>query len=113
LSSVTWSLGEPAATGGPYADGPPVTLTCQGTGTPPPANYDWKAEPPCGHMYTWRSTKERTNGTGTWPITATSNWTVTWQSNTGVTGGTTLSATSNDALEIGEYRTVLVDGPGG
>ena len=113
LSSVTWSLGEPAATGGPYADGPPVTLTCQGTGTPPPANYDWKAEPPCGHMYTWRSTKERTNGTGTWPITATSNWTVTWQSNTGVTGGTTLSATSNDALEIGEYRTVLVEGPGG
>lgn len=113
LSSVTWSLGEPAATGGPYADGPPVTLTCQGTGTPPPANYDWKAEPPCGHMYTWRSTKERTSGTGTWPITATSNWTVTWQSNTGVTGGTTLSATSNDALEIGEYRTVLVDGPGG
>ncbi len=113
LTSVTWSLGEPAATGGPYADGPPVTLTCQGTGTPPPANYDWKAEPPCGHKYTWRSTKERTNGTGTWPITATANWNVTWQSNTGVTGGTTLSATSNDALDIGEYRTVLVDGPGG
>lgn len=113
LSSVTWSLGEPAATGGPYADGPPVTLTCQGTGTPPPANYDWKTEPPCGHMYTWRSTTDRTNGTGTWPITATSNWSVTWQSNTGVTGSTTLSATSNDALEIGEYRTVLVEGPGG
>lgn len=113
LTSVAWSLGEPAATGGPYADGPPVTLTCQGTGTPPPTNYDWKTEPPCGHMYTWRSTTDRTNGTGTWPITATSNWSVTWQSNTGVTGSTTLSATSNDALEIGEYRTVLVEGPGG
>jgi len=113
LDSVTWSLGEPAATGGPYAAGPPVTITCQGTGTAPPANYDWKAEPPCGHKYTWRSTKERTGGTGKWPITATSNWNVTWQSNTGVAGSATLSATSNDVLDIGEYRTVLVQGPGG
>ncbi|HEY5882283.1 MAG TPA: hypothetical protein VIU11_25460 [Nakamurella sp.] len=38
---------------------------------------------------------------------------VTWQSNTGVTGSTTLSATGNDALDIGEYRIVLVQGPGG
>src|SRR6185437_8517097 len=51
LESVAFSLGEPAATGGPYAPGPPVTTTCQGTGTPPGANYDWKAEPPCGHKY--------------------------------------------------------------
>lgn len=113
LASVTWSLGEPAATGGPYAEDPPVTITCQGTGTPPPANYDWKAEPPCGHKYTWMSTKERTGGIGKWPITATSNWNVTWQSNTVVSGSTTLSATGNDALEIGEYRIVLVQGPGG
>ena len=113
LSSVAWSLGEPAATGGPYAAGPPVTITCQGTGSAPPANYDWKAEPPCGHKYTWRSTKERTGGTGKWPITATSNWNVTWQSNTGVSGTATLSGTGNDALDIGEYRIVLVQGPGG
>jgi len=113
LASTSWSLGEPAATGGPYAEGPPVTITCQGTGSAPPADYDWKAEPPCGHKYTWRSTKERTGGIGKWPITATSNWNVTWQSNTGVTGSTTLSATGNDALDIGEYRIVLVQGPGG
>src|SRR6476469_6261332 len=111
LSSVTWSLGEPASTGDGYASGPPVTVTCQGTGSAPPQGYDWKAEPPCGHMYHWRSLKERTGGTGNWPVTATSNWTVTWQSNTGVTGGTTLSATGNDAFDVGEYRTVLVQGP--
>lgn len=113
LSSVTWSLGEPAGTGDGYAAGPPVTVTCQGTGSAPPPGYDWKAEPPCGHMYHWRSLKERTGGTGNWPVTATSNWTVTWQSNTGVTGGTTLSATGNDAFDVAEYRTVLVQGPGG
>ncbi len=113
LTSVTWSLGEPAPTGGAYAAGPPLTVTCQGTGSPPPPNYDWKAEPPCGHKFTWRSTPERTGGTGRWPITATSNWNVTWQSNTGVSGSATLSATGDDALDIGEYRTVLVREPGG
>ena len=113
LESVTWSLGEPAATGGTYAPGPPVTITCQGTGTAPPPDYDWKAEPPCGHKYTWMSTTDRTGGTGKWPITATTNWTVTWQSNTGVSGATALTATGTDALEIGEYRVVLVQGAGG
>lgn len=112
LSSVTWSLGEPGNTGGGYSPGPALNVTCQGTGTPPPADYDWKAEPPCGHMFHWRSLRERTGGTGTWPITATTTWTVTWASNTGVTGGTTLNATTNDALDVAEYRIVLV-GPGG
>jgi len=113
LTSVTWTLGEPAAQGDTYQRGTPATITCQGAGTPPPATYDRKAEPPCGHQFHWRSLKERTGGTGTWPITATTNWTVTWQSNTGVTGGTTLNATSNDQFDIGEYRIVLVQGPGG
>jgi len=113
LDSVTWTLGEPAATGGAYAPGPAVTITCQGTGSAPSANYDWKAQPPCGHKYTWMSTQDRTGGTGTWPITATTNWNVTWQSNTGVTGATTLTSTGNDALQIGEYRIVLVEGAGG
>lgn len=113
LTSVTWSLGEPAATGGPYATGPPVTKTCQGTGAAPPADYNWKVEPPCGYRYTWMSTADRTGGTGEWPITATTNWTVTWQSNTGVSGSGVLNATGADALEIGEYRVVLVQGAGG
>ena len=110
---MTWSLGEPTTGGDTYADGAPATLTCDGTGTPPPPGYDWKAEPPCGYMFHWRSLKERTGGSGKWPITATSNWDVTWASNTGVTGATTLSATGNDQFEVGEYRIVLVQPPGG
>ncbi len=113
LASVTWTLGEPATHDDTYRQGSPATITCHGAGTAPPASYDWKAQPPCGYEFHWRSLKERTGGTGTWPITATTNWTVTWQSNTGVTGGTTLNATANDQFDIGEYRTVLVQGTGG
>ncbi len=113
LASTAWTLGEPAAGGETFKFGAPATITCTGSGTAPPADFDWKAEPPCGYQFHWRSTKERTDGTGTWPITATSTWDVTWQSNTGVTGATTLAATTNDAFDVGEYRTVLVQQPGG
>ncbi len=113
LASTTWSLGEPAAGGDSFTMGAPATITCTGSGTAPPADFDWKAEPPCGYKFQWRSTRERTSGTGTWPITATSTWDVIWQSNTGVTGATTLAATTNDAFDVGEYRTVLVQQPGG
>ena len=112
LTSTTWSLGEPASTGDGYRAGPPVTVTCTGVGTPPPPGYDWKAEPPCGHKFHWRSLKERTGGTGTWPITATTNWAVAWQSNTGAAGTDTLTATAADQFDVAEYRIVLV-GPGG
>jgi hypothetical protein len=113
LSSVTWSLGEPKAVSEEFAPGAAATITCDGTGTPPPPDYDWKAQPPCGYMFHWRSLKERTGGTGKWPINATSNWTVTWASNTGATGTITLNATANDQFDIEEYRIVLVQGPGG
>lgn len=112
MTSTTWTLGEPAPTGGPYAAGPAVTHTCTGTGSRPPVNYDWRAEPPCGHRFTWMSTAERT-GAGAWPITVTANWAVTWQSNTGAAGTDSLTGTAADALPVGEYRTVLVRGPGG
>ena len=68
LTSTTWSLGEPAA-GDAYVPGAPTPLTCQGAGVPPPAVYDWRAEPPCGHKFAWRSLKERTGGSGKWPVT--------------------------------------------
>lgn len=112
LASTNWTLGEPernpSFTG--YRPGPAVTLTCQGAGTPPPAGVDWKTEPECGHTFRWRSLPERTGGKGKWPITATTTWDVTWQSNTGQSGTTTLTATSEDAVEVGEYRILLVDG---
>lgn len=112
LTSTTWTLGEPARnpsfTG--FEPGPAVTETCEGAGTPPPADVDWKAEPPCGHTFRWRSLPERTSGSGKWPITATTTWTVAWQSNTGQSGSGTLSASSQDAVAVGEYRILLVAG---
>jgi len=112
MTSTTWSLGEPGA-GDVYVPGVPTTLTCVGAGTPLPAEFDWRAEPPCGHKFAWRSLKERTGGTGKWPVTATTNWTVAWQSNTGVSGTDTLTATTADQWDVGEYRTVLVQRPAG
>jgi hypothetical protein len=112
LTSTTWSLGEPAA-GDVYVPGAPTTLTCQGPGAPPPVEYDWRTEPPCGHKFAWRSLKERTGGSGKWSVTATTNWTVAWQSNTGVSGADALTATTADQWDVGEYRTVLVQGSGG
>ena len=92
--------------------GAPTTLACQGPGVAPPADYDWRAEPPCGHKFAWRSLKERTGGSGKWPVTATTNWTVAWQSNTGVSGADALTATTADQWDVGEYRTVLVQAQG-
>ncbi len=109
LTSTTWSLGEPAPVEeGGYRPGPPVTMTCAGPGTPPPPGFDWKAEPPCGHKFAWRSLKERTGGTGMWPIRATTTWAVTWQSTTGAGGTAELTGSTADQLDVGEYRIVLV-----
>jgi len=111
-TSTTWSLGEPAA-GDVFVQGAPITVTCQRAGVPLPAEYDWQAEPPCGHKFAWCSLKERTGGTGKWPVTATTNWTVVWQSNTGASGTDALTATTADQWDVGEYRTVLVQAAGG
>jgi hypothetical protein len=64
-------------------------------------------------MYKWRSLKERTNGTGMWPVSVTANWAVTWTATTGQTGTETLTATAATAVDVGEYRIVLVPGPDG
>jgi len=63
--------------------------------------------------FAWRFLGERTGGSGKWPVTATTNWTVVWQSNTGVSGVDALTATTADQWDVGEYRTVLVQGSGG
>lgn len=112
LTSTRWTLGEPARhpdfTG--FRAGPAVTLTCQGAGTPPPASVDWKAEPACGHIFRWRSTPDRTGGTGKWPLTATTIWAVTWTATTGQTGALELTATGTDAVSVSEYRILLTPG---
>ena len=91
---------------------PPVV--CEGAGVAPvPATYDWKAEPPCGYQYQWRSLKERTGGTGKWPLTVTAEWAVTWTATTGQSGTEVLTAASTTGVDVGEYRIVLVQTPGG
>jgi RNA polymerase sigma factor (sigma-70 family) len=75
LTAVEWDLGPPGA-----------HIRCLGPGTP------WTGQagssPDCGYTYTERSLPERTNGTGRWPVTATSVWQVTW---TGTSAGASSS----------------------
>ena len=61
-------------------------------------------------MYHWRSLKSRTGGTGTWPLSVTANWVATWTATTGESGTIPLTATSNTAVDVEEYRIVLVPG---
>jgi hypothetical protein len=115
LSSVTWSMGEPADADAPK--GPPGTITCDGPGLDPGPTANANISKPaaagaCAYSYRWRSLPERTDGTATWPVTATANWDVTWTSNVGVGG--TLDAppqTSTTPVSVGEWRSELVAGP--
>lgn len=112
LESTTWNLGEPAArdTGEGFRSGPAATVTCSGAGAPYDASVDWKAEPPCGHQFRWRSTDDRTGGSGRWPVAVTTTWGVTWQASTGQTGTATLTGTAADAVQVSEYRILLTPG---
>ena len=119
LTSVTWSMGEPAAADALSTHAAPVT--CQGPGTNPGPAVDTTVDPApgsCAYMYRLRSTPERTGGTGTWPVTATANWTITWAANTGEAGTLPAPPTvSTVPVRVGAWSTVLVaDGvsvPGG
>lgn len=112
LQSTTWSLGEPAARsdGEGFRPGPSATVTCQGAGAPFDPAADWRAEPPCGHQFRWRSTEERTDGSGKWPIAVTTTWAVVWQASTGQAGTATLTGTAADAVRVAEYRILLTPG---
>jgi hypothetical protein len=114
LSTTEWTMGEPVDNPDTERFRATNPVICQGAGVAPvEGEYDWKAEPPCGYMYKWRSLKERTNGTGMWPVSVTANWAVTWTATTGQTGTETLTATAATAVDVGEYRIVLVPGPDG
>lgn len=112
LQSTTWTLGEPAARddGDGFRAGPPATVTCTGAGSPYDATVDWRTEPPCGHQFRWRSTDDRTHGSGEWPVTVTTTWAVTWQATTGQSGTATLTGTAADAVKVVEYRILLTPG---
>ncbi|WP_214405765.1 hypothetical protein [Pseudonocardia lacus] len=99
LLAVEWSLGPPGA-----------RVRCAGPGTP------WTGEPgpspDCGYSYEQRSLPERTNGTGRWPVTATSVWQVDWAGTSAgapVTGTETVRIPTETSLAVGEIQ-VLVTG---
>lgn len=112
LSSVEWSMGEPSVESDAGEPANTASVVCDGAGVAPNLEtYDWQAEPPCGYKYKLRSLPERTGGSGSWTLTATSNWNVEWQASTGETGTATLSGTATQQVVVGEYRTLLVDQP--
>ncbi len=95
----------------PSDHGSYTTCTCPGPGVAPPTPYDG-SNPPCGYMFIWRSTADRTHGRNTWTITAVANWQVTWTVN-GATPGAEVpidirSPQATQAVQVHEYRTVLV-----
>ncbi|MEJ7647746.1 MAG: hypothetical protein WKF57_01670 [Nakamurella sp.] len=114
MKSVTWNFGEPASTSSPT--GAPATLTCNGPGAPATATADRRTTPDCGHAFRWKSTADRTGGSGAWTVGASVQWDVTWQStgvNPVVTGAVgNVAPTQNTAqLQVLEYRDRLVDNP--
>jgi len=102
LSKVIWSMGQP---GGEVA--------CSGPGTPAPGGplFAGDNSPDCGYAYTLRSLKERTGGTGKWPVTVASVWSITWFGG-GQFGAQGLNLTANTAVEVGELQAVVVPGGG-
>lgn len=99
LDSVTWSMGEPGA----------ADVRCSGGGVAPSAGADLWA-PPCGYTYRLRSLDARTNGTGTWPVTAAATWNISWSASTGESGTDIVTTRSMAPARVGEWRTVIVAG---
>ncbi|QNK82916.1 hypothetical protein [Nakamurella sp. PAMC28650] len=110
LTSMAYSMGEPVSASD--LSTPSVPFTCTGAGTDPGPSVDITATPPagsCAYMFHVRSTAARTNGAGSWPVTATATWTVVWTSNIGV-GGTVVPPTraSTTQVRVGAWGTVIV-----
>lgn len=116
---VEWSPGEPAgknpATGA--LEGTADTVSCSVVDRAPAA--DGSGEPGCSYVYKLRSLADRTQGTGTWTLTATAVWEVEWTA-TGVAPGQATSGvirppvrTTAAQVRVGEWRTVGGFGSGG
>lgn len=101
LVGVDWSMGPPGA-----------VVHCVGPGTPWTGQAG--ASPDCGYTYSLRSLPNRTGGSGTWTVTATSVWQVDWTGVSGgapVAGGQVVQVSSQRAVPVGEVQ-VLVSGGG-
>lgn len=116
IDSITWHTGEPVSNpdGGVNTE---AVVTCQGRGEPAPSVEQVAKiavadrHPACGYAYQWRSTPERTHGTGSWTMRAEAQWTLTWTSNTGAGGTFTLHSENTGQIEVLELTTALVNGP--
>jgi hypothetical protein len=113
LTSSTWSMGEITAADKRSTVAP---ITCTGGGTRPSPTANVRASEPkepgsCAYAYRFRSLPERTGGTGSWPVTVTTNWSITWTATDGSTGTATRSQTSDPfPAGVGEWQSVLVPG---
>jgi hypothetical protein len=99
LTAVEWQPGPPS-----------VRITCPGPGTP--FTEEGGAAPDCSYTYEQRSLPDRTNGTGRWPLTATTIWDITWTGTSDgapVAGSQILRLTSETSLAVGEVQ-VLITG---
>ncbi len=110
LTSVLYSMGEPVSAAD--LSTPSASFTCQGAGADPGLAADVTVIPPagsCAYMFHVRSTAARTNGSGSWPVTATATWTVVWTSNIGVGGTVTPPPrASTTQVRVGAWGTVIV-----
>jgi len=109
LTSVSWSMGEPADPDGGAGSVPAVVCSGEGMYTAAPEVVAPTVIPACGYSYQWRSLKSRTGGAGTWPVSASATWVITWTSNVGESGTITAPpANSVTNLQVGEWQTVGV-----
>lgn len=72
-----------------------------------------RSAPGSVRSYQQRSLPDRTNGTGLWPLTATTVWNVTWTGTSAgapVTGTQTLRLTTETGLAVGEVQVLVADG---
>ncbi|GAB3599700.1 ATP/GTP-binding protein [Kineococcus gypseus] len=90
LSTIDFDMGDGAV------------VRCESPGLPYQASFGDRDSPTCGHRYSKTSAHEPNQE---YTITATANYDVTWAG--AATGSTTLDATSNTALAMGE-RQILV-----
>ena len=109
LSTTTWTMGEPVDNPDTerFVRTAPVVVR-GGIG----ATAGLRLESPAAlrvHV-PLEITEVADSGTAKWPMTVTADWTATWSATTGESGTIALTATSNTAVEVGEYRIVLVQG---
>ncbi len=107
ISSVSWSMGEPASLDRPSLLVAPVV--CTGAGTAVARGSGRVSD--CSYTYQWRSLPARTGGSHEWMVTATANWAISWTSTSGRTGTDMVAIHSVTGLSVGEWRSEIVIGP--